>query len=215
MGRYIQLKCFNCDPRYYKPGHQIHVDSEGYCTSCGRSVMDKECKDLDSKVYTSGREDYYGAKLKRWDTYFHKICEAISSKSPCLSRQIGAILVRDKSIVSTGYNGPARGYPHCGRNQIQDFECPRHAQGFKSGEGLHLCPAAHAEGNCIANAARNGVVTVGTTLYMNCIIPCKDCSILLVNAGIKEIVIDDATPYHEMSIEILKKGNIKIREFNL
>ena len=190
-----------------------------------------KCADLDSKVYTSGREDYYGAKLKRWDNYFHSICVAVASKSPCLSRQIGAILVRDKSIVSTGYNGPARGYLHCSGIPMlnaepkispeltqrceTDYVCPRRAKGYASGEGLHLCPAAHAEGNCIANAARNGVVTVGTTLYMNCIIPCKDCSILLVNAGIKEIVIDDATPYHEMSIEILKKGNIKIREFNL
>ena len=164
--------------------------------------------------------EYFRSKLKRWDTYFHNICTAVASKSPCLSRQIGAILVRDKSIVSTGYNGPARGYPHCRGNVRTGAEgesemCPRREMGFGSGEGLHLCPAAHAEGNCIANAARNGVVTVGTTLYMNCVIPCKDCSILLVNAGIKGVVIDNATPYHEMSIEILKKGNVKIREFNL
>jgi len=87
--------------------------------------------------------------------------------------------------------------------------------GHKSGEGLHLCPAAHAEGNCIANAARNGVSTINTTLYMNCIIPCKDCAIILVNAGIKEVVIDNITPYHEMSINILKLGNIKVRKFSL
>lgn len=155
------------------------------------------------------------AKIKRWDTYFHSICETVSTKSPCLSRQIGAILVRDKSIVSTGFNGPARGYPHCGDQWKGkgDPVCPRRMLGHKSGKGLHHCPAAHAEGNTIANAARNGVSTVGTTLYMNCIIPCKDCAILLVNAGIKEIVVDDVTPYHEMSLEILK--DIIIRRFNL
>jgi len=145
----------------------------------------------------------------RWDTYFHSICCAVASKSPCLSRQIGAILVRDKSIVSTGFNGPARGYDHC------EIQCPRKVMGFKSGEGLVHCPAAHAEGNCVANAARIGASTINTTLYMNCIIPCKDCMILLVNAGIKEVVVDDIENYHEMSINIAKKGNIKIRKFEL
>ncbi len=162
---------------------------------------------------------------KRWDKYFHNICVAISSKSPCLSRQIGAILVREKSIVSTGYNGPARGYKHCEavRAPMEDCTtkgevhyskiCPRRAKGYESGQGLHLCPAAHAEGNTIANAARIGASTVGTTFYMNCIIPCKDCAIILVNAGIVEIVVDDDTPYHEISIGILEK--VKIRRFDL
>ena len=151
----------------------------------------------------------------RWDTYFHSICIAIALKSPCLSRNIGAILVRDKSIVSTGFNGPARGFPHCANDNHRSLNCPRQEMGFKSGEGLVHCPAAHAEGNCIANAARIGASTVNTTLYMNCIIPCKDCMILLVNAGIKEVVIDDINPYHKMSIGIAEHGNIKIRKFKL
>ena len=161
----------------------------------------------------------------RWDIYFHKICEAVASKSPCLSRQIGAVLVRDRSIVSTGFNGPARGYPHCRpiRTIMEDITtdseihtelvCPRRAKGYKSGEGLLECPAAHAEGNCVANAARIGASTVNTTLYMNSIIPCKDCAIILVNAGITEVVIDEAVPYHQMSLDILK--NVNIRSFKL
>ena len=175
-------------------------------------------------------EDYFGEKLTRWDSYFHKICEAVASKSPCLSRNIGAILVRDKSIISTGFNGPARGYPHCKGihnsllevpegipvSELQERSiCPRHAQGFKSGEGLINCPTAHAETNCIANAARIGASTIGSTLYMNCIIPCKDCMILLVNAGIVEVVVDELKPYHEMSLGIAKHGKVKIRRFNL
>ena len=166
-------------------------------------------------------EDYFGEKLTRWDSYFHRLCEAVTSKSPCLSRKIGAILVRDNSIISTGFNGPARGYPHCkgiltGDNPSQAYrECPRHAQGFKSGEGLIHCPAAHAETNCISNAARVGASTIGSTLYMNCIIPCKDCMILLVNAGIVEVVVDELKPYHEMSLGIAKHGKVRIRRFNL
>ena len=145
----------------------------------------------------------------RWDRYFHTVCVAIASKSPCLSRQIGSILVRDRSIVSTGYNGPARGYPHC------VDKCKRREMGFKSGEGLVHCPAAHAEANCIANAARIGASTVGTILYMNCIIPCKDCAIILVNAGIVEVVVDGNFPYHLMSLDIFKYANIPIRSFKL
>lgn len=143
----------------------------------------------------------------RWDNYFLSICEAVSSKSPCLSRQIGAILVRDKSIVATGYNGPARGFQHC--TEI----CRRRKLGYHSGEGLHLCPAAHAEANCIVNAARNGVITLGCTLYMNFIVPCKDCATLIVNAGIKEIVVTNCDYYHTMSAAILEAGGVNIRRF--
>jgi len=152
--------------------------------------------------------------------------------------------------VSTGYNGPARGFPHCGDTKswtvsktdiekLTDIDkltdqvpgniiftkdphylqptsiCPRRAKGYKSGEGLVECPAAHAEGNCIANAARLGVSTVGAVLYMNSIIPCKDCAIILVNAGVSTVVVDTLTPYHKMSLDIFSYGNIKLRSFDL
>ena len=147
--------------------------------------------------------------MNKWDPYFLTICNAVASKSSCLSRQIGAILVRDKSVVATGYNGPARGYPHC-----LPSTCPRQLKpGYKSGEDLVSCPAAHAEANCIANAARLGVSTKGCTLYLNTIIPCKDCMILLVNAGIIEVVTTDLTYYHQMSEGIALNGGIRIRRF--
>lgn len=165
-----------------------------------------------------------------WDKYFFDICQAISLKSPCLSRQIGAILVRDKSIVSTGYNGPPRGYPHCNtyiEEELTDLQkasglepkhilkCPRQIQGFKSGEGLHLCPAAHAETNCITNAARLGVSTIDTTLYMNTLIPCKECAKLIVNAGISEIVILNLRSYDQLSTSIFTYSKIKLRCFDI
>jgi len=152
------------------------------------------------------KKNYYNETLKRWDTYFHKLCVAVASKSPCMSRRIGAILVKDNILISTGYNGPPRGYPHC-------LSCPRKAEGFKSGEGLHLCPATHAEANCIATAARSGVSVFHSTLYMNCIVPCKDCMALLINAGVREIVINKLEPYHEMSLKMAGIANIKLREF--
>ena len=173
-------------------------------------------------------------ELERWDNYFRTICIAIATKSPCLSRKIGAILVKDKSIIATGYNGPPRGYWHCGEerfenddhlsNEIREITpfpstheihntCPRRILCYKSGEGLEWCPAEHAERNCIANAARMGVSTVGSTLYMNCIMPCKNCLSLLINAGIRMMVVDSDTFYDKQSIPIYEKCTILARTF--
>jgi dCMP deaminase len=82
---------------------------------------------------------------------------------------------------------------------------------FASGEGLEHCPAAHAETNAIANAARTGANIHGSTLYMNSIIPCKFCAVSIVNAGIKEIVIESLIAYHDH--DIFKHGNVNIRLF--
>lgn len=177
--------------------------------------------------------------MDKWDKYFHDVCETISSKSPCLSRKIGAILVKDRSIVSTGYNGPPRLIPHCGHSRwIKDkmlnkvFEsksvykqgnltrlipttCPRRILGYESGTHMEMCPAQHAEENAVTNAARLGVPCYLSTLYMNSIIPCQKCYGTLINAGIVEIVVDNATIYDEWSEFIIENSNIKIREFDI
>lgn len=181
-----------------KPGTMVPVVPGPFgvnCAKCGREVM---------------RDDFYSAKLKRWDTYYRSICEAVASKSPCHSRKIGSLLVKENVIVATGFNGPARGYPHCQGN------CPRKSiEGYESGKFLDKCPATHSEANCIVSAARTGVAVSGSTLYMNCVVPCKDCMNLLVNAGVKEIVIDELVPYHEVSIHIAEHAKVKLRRFNL
>lgn len=141
-----------------------------------------------------------------WDEYFFSICDEVAKRSACLSRQIGAVLVKDKSIICTGYNGPPRKYPHCGGNA-----CPRTMLGFKTGEGIHLCPAAHAERNCISNAARHGICCKDSTIYLNSILPCKECMIEIVNSGIIEVVVRKWVPYDQLSIDIAEKCGIKIR----
>lgn len=170
-----------------------------------------------------------------WDNYFHSICKAVASKSPCLSRKIGAILVKDKSIVATGYNGPSRGIPHCGNERIMKdsvllhflahpnptypsrylSECPRKVLGYESGTFTELCPAQHAEINTISNAARLGVSILNTTLYMNCIIPCKNCFGALINAGVVEIVVDDVKAYDKYTQYLINNSTIKLRRFEL
>ena len=170
--------------------------------------------------------------MSNWGSYFHDICKAVASKSPCLSRKIGAILVRDHSIVSTGYNGPPRGIPHCGVDRVtQDkelayalantsfhpsrikTECPRRILGFESGTHMELCPAQHAEENCVSNAARLGVSTLGTTLYMNSVIPCQKCFGTLINAGVVEVVIDSIEAYDRGVDYIMVNSTMKIRQF--
>lgn len=168
--------------------------------------------------------------MTKWDSYFLSICNAVASNSRCLSRQIGAILVRDKSIIATGYNGPARNIPHCGVSRLLFDEalgemfsnkklngnlqiCPRQQLGFKSGEGLEWCTASHAEQNCIANAARLGISTFNSTLYMNTQTPCKNCLSILINAGVREIVVTDDKPYDRISNFILHQSRLIVRTF--
>ncbi|MHA2343493.1 MAG: deoxycytidylate deaminase [Candidatus Hodarchaeales archaeon] len=156
-----------------------------------------------------------------WDLYAMRIAKEVAQNSKCLSRSIGAVLVRDKSVISTGYNGPPRGVPECwNRNPNYERKCPRQVQGYKSGEGLDLCIAGHAERNAIVNAARFGIETRGTSLVCYCGIPCKDCLIEVINAGIIEIVYkkgsstgvagddyyDRLSPYLVQNSDILVRG---------
>ncbi len=147
-----------------------------------------------------------------WDEYFLKVCNTVAENSKCHSRQVGAIVVIDNSIISTGYNGPPRGVPDCKfRDSNSPTGCPRHALGYKSGEGLEWCVAGHAERNALINAARHGVCVKGATMYMNCGIPCKDCLIEIINAGITEIVVTNLEYYDKMSEYLLRTSGLKYR----
>ena len=171
-------------------------------------------------------------RVDKWDKYFMDLCDVVASKSQCLSRKIGALIVKDKSIISTGYNGPPRGIPHCGidrilsdsflyeellrkNNKCDTDTCPRRLLGYKSGEGLMYCIAAHAERNCLINAARMGVSTLNTVLYLNTGVPCKDCLIELINAGIVEIVVKEYNFYDEVSKWLIEQSNIRVRKADL
>jgi dCMP deaminase len=190
-----------------------------------------------------------------WDRYFYEMCKTVAKNSKCFSRKIGTVLVRDKSIISTGYNGPPRGIPHCGirhhfdqairkefldkgvlsykdfeifnaqggkenteiiyNYQTKDFgQCPRRLLKFKSGEGLEWCVAGHAERNSLINAARNGIKTKGTTMYMSCGIPCTPCLVEIINSGVVEIVVTKMSFYDISAEYILKNSNLKYRLFD-
>jgi len=153
--------------------------------------------------------------MDKWDRYFLKIAHTISSNSSCLSRKVGAILVRDKAVISTGYNGPPRGIPHCGKVPFGAPRCPRQTEGYKSGEGLHLCPATHGEVNAIAQAARTGTNINHTIMYVTCGVPCKNCLAVIINAGVSEVVCTSLEEYDDMTKFILKHSDLNIRTYNL
>ena len=118
------------------------------------------------------------------DHYFMMMAHVVASRSTCLRRQIGAVLVKDGHVLSTGYNGAARGVPHCKK-------CAR--EGVPSGERHELCKAVHAEANTIAQAAMHGVNTKGATVYCTHK-PCYMCAKLLINAGVKKVVYQEDYP---------------------
>jgi len=169
-----------------------------------------------------------------WDEYFLNLCNEISKKSHCLSRQIGAILTIDNIIVSTGYNSPPRKVPNCterydiDKNLIKELEelnidyseqkniCPRKVLNFPSGTGLEYCPAIHAEKNCLLAASRKGSSTLDTTIYLNTTItPCSQCFGAIINAGVKEIVLIKNIPYDKTVEYLIENSTIKIREFEV
>lgn len=139
-----------------------------------------------------------------WDEYFISIVEDVATRSTCRRRKVGAILVKDKRIIATGYNGGPTGLAHC-----LDIGCLREKLGIPSGQQHELCRGVHAEQNAIIQAARYGVHTDGSTLYCTTQ-PCVQCTKMLLNAGVKEIVYEEGYP-DELSKQLLDESNMIVR----
>lgn len=139
-----------------------------------------------------------------WDSYFMGIARLVAGRSTCLRRSVGAVLVRDKHILATGYNGAPRGLAHC----AELGGCYRDQHGIPSGQRHEVCRGAHAEQNAIAQAARFGVETDGATLYITNH-PCVICAKILINAGIARIVYAEGYP-DELAAAILEEAKLKL-----
>jgi dCMP deaminase len=137
-----------------------------------------------------------------WDRYFMEIALLVSSRTTCLRRQVGAVIVKDKRLLSTGYNGAPMGLKHCA-----EIGCLREKLGVKSGEKHELCRAIHAEQNAIIQAATFGVPLLGASIYITHF-PCVLCSKMIINAGIKRIVYSQGYP-DRMSRDILKEAKLR------
>ncbi len=120
-----------------------------------------------------------------WDAYFMRMAELVSTRSTCLRRRVGAVLVRERRILATGYNGAPQGLRHCA-----ELGCLREELGIPSGERHELCRGIHAEQNAIIQAAIFGVSTRGSVLYCTTK-PCIICTKMLINAGVERFVVSE------------------------
>ncbi len=141
------------------------------------------------------------------DEYFMEIAEVVSKRSTCIKRHVGAVLVKDSHILSTGYNGAPSGFKHC-NSEI----CVR--QNLKSGEKPELCRGVHAEINCIIQAAIHGTSILGNTTLYSTHFPCMNCLKLIINAGIKRIVYGEGyNMENKVKEEMVKESNLSIEKF--
>jgi dCMP deaminase len=142
-----------------------------------------------------------------WEEYFMDITHLVAKRSTCLRRQVGAVVVKDKKILATGYNGAPSKLEHC-----LDIGCLREKLGIPSGERHELCRGLHAEQNAIIQAAYHGVEIRGATLYCTNH-PCIICSKMIMNAGIEKIVFEEGYA-DALAKQMLKESGIEVEKFS-
>jgi dCMP deaminase len=148
-------------------------------------------------------------KRMNWDDYFMKIASVVAERSTCLRHNIGAVIVRDKRILSTGYNGAVAGAKDC-----LELGCKKDEMNVGSGIGaMEVCRAVHAEQNAIIQAALHGTSTKGATLYCTTI-PCRMCAKEIINAGIKKVLTYSDYAGSLGSIDFLKENGVEFEKIN-
>jgi dCMP deaminase len=143
-----------------------------------------------------------------WDEYFMEITHLVARRSTCLRRQVGAVLVKDKNILATGYNGAPSGIAHC-----LDVGCLREKLRIPSGERHELCRGLHAEQNAIIQAAKHGTNIDGATLYCTAM-PCVICSKMIINAGIGRVVYEGGYA-DQLAAEMIGESGVVVERFEL
>ena len=136
-----------------------------------------------------------------WDEYFMEITELVSRRSTCLRRKVGAVIVKDKRILTTGYNGAPKGLLHC-----LEIGCLREINKVSSGERQELCRGLHAEQNAIVQAALHGLSIKDSVLYCTTQ-PCVTCAKMIINSGIKMIIYKEKYP-DELARKMLKEAGV-------
>lgn len=145
-------------------------------------------------------------KRPTWEEYFIDVAVLVSKRATCLRRKVGSVLVKDKRILATGYNGAPSGMDDC----LEMGICLREKLRIPSGQRHELCRGLHAEQNVLIQAALHGISVKGSTLYATHQ-PCLICAKMLINAGIAEIIISEGYP-DGMALQFLKEAGIKIRK---
>lgn len=143
-------------------------------------------------------------KRPNWDEYFMEVAKLTATRSTCLRRKVGAVIVKDRHIIATGYNGAPRGLAHCDDRG----GCLRQELGVPSGQRHELCRALHAEQNAIIQAATLGQSIEGGTIYITHQ-PCAICSKMIINSGIERIVVNEGYP-DDLALEFLDEAGLNV-----
>jgi len=149
------------------------------------------------------------AKRPDWNTYFMQIARMVALRSNCMKRKVAAVIVKDKRIISTGYNGTPRGVKNC-----NEGGCPRCNSFADSGTNLGDCLCSHAEENAIVQAAYHGIRLEGATLYST-YSPCLICTKMIINAGILEVFFNLAYPLNDVARRLLEEAGVKSHQLKL
>lgn len=147
--------------------------------------------------------------MDKWDVRFMEIAHTVATWSSCFqeNRQIGAVIAKNKRIMTTGYNGASSGIKSC----KEKGECLRRQLNIQSGTRHELCYATHAEQNAIIQAARMGICIDGATLYCTHQ-PCAICTKMIINSGIVRVVYQEGYP-DDFSMELFKEADVKVEKF--
>jgi dCMP deaminase len=160
--------------------------------------------EFSERIATALREVEVSFSRPSWDRYFMDIARQVAARSNCMKRQVAAVIVRDRRIISTGYNGTPRGVRNC-----NEGGCPR-CNGFsESGKNLDECLCSHGEENAIVQASYHGIAIRDATLYTT-FSPCLLCSKMIINAGITKVVYNDAYPLNDTATRMLKEAGVEL-----
>ena len=146
-----------------------------------------------------------GFSRPSWDEYFMSIAKVVAMRSNCMKRKVAAIIVNDRRVISTGYNGTPRGAKNC-----NEGGCPRCNRMAESGTALEECLCSHGEENAITQAAYYGIRLKGSTLYTT-YAPCLLCTKMIINAGIVEVVYNRDYPMNERALALLRECRVTVR----
>ena len=144
-------------------------------------------------------------KRPSWDSYFMQMAQVVAGRSTCLRRQVGAVMVKDKQILSTGYNGSPSGLLHC-----DEVGCLRQSLNVPSGERHEICRAVHAEQNALVQAAKHGVAIAGADIYVTHQ-PCVLCTKLLINVGIRRVVYTHPYP-DQLAVAMAREAGLELEQ---
>ena len=146
-----------------------------------------------------------------WDEYFMNIALVVASRSNCMTRHVAAVVVKDKRIISTGYNGTPRGTKNCNEGGCE--RCSKRTIAT-AGQNLSECTCSHGEENAIVQAAYHGTPLKGAALYTT-FSPCLTCAKMIINAGIREVIYNSEYPVAQRSFELLKEAEIIMRKVTI